>query len=97
MSRLAEVRNIEIFLAQVVFYLAIWLMNDYIGTLLTVIMIPILLGVLSISAMAEWIQPSKVSGRYFKILGLSILAPLIVAIAFGALVRFRYDWLMDLF
>lgn len=97
MSRFSELRNIEIFLGQVILYLFIWIVNDYLGTLLTAIIIPIIFGVLFISAIAEWIQPSKVGSRYFKIMGLSLLAPLLVAVVFGMLVKFRYEWLIGLF
>jgi len=90
--QLSEIRNIEIFLAQCVLYLLIWVMDEYTATLITSILVPVLLGILLIAGMVELVDRSKISSRYFYIMLLSILAPIVVAAGFGLIVGFNYDW-----
>ena len=78
---------LEIFLLQTVVWLALWLISDYIASLLTIIIGAIVSAVLLFASIAEWIERSKVPRRYFQVMGLSILAPLVAA---GL-----YLWLFD--
>ena len=68
---------LEIFLLEVVVWLGLWLSNDYLATLLTLILVAIVLAVLLIALMAEAIERSKVPRRYFYVMALSILAPMV--------------------
>lgn len=77
----------EIFLLELIAWLALWLLNDYLATLLTLILGAIVSAVLLFASIAEWIERSKVPRRYFQVMGLSILAPLVAA---GL-----YLWLFD--
>lgn len=69
----------EIFLLEVVVWLGLWLLNDYLATLLTLITGAIVLAVLLFALIAEAIERSKVPRRYFYVMALSILAPLVAA------------------
>ncbi|HNL40438.1 MAG TPA: hypothetical protein PKH43_14905, partial [Saprospiraceae bacterium] len=58
---------LEIFLLETVAWLALWLFNDYLATLLTMILTAIVFAVLLIALIAEWIERSKVPRLYFWI------------------------------
>ncbi|MBV6439887.1 MAG: hypothetical protein DYG98_14600 [Haliscomenobacteraceae bacterium CHB4] len=70
---------LEIFLLEIVVWLGIWLFNDYLATLLTLIIGAIVLAVLLIALIAEAIERSKVPRKYFYIMVLSIAAPIVAA------------------
>lgn len=78
-------RVFEIFLAEVVIYLVMWLTNDYLATMLSLIFFCICLLILIISLIVEWIDRSKVPAWYFWLLTASTLAPLIAALLFVAI------------
>jgi len=69
----------EIFLLEVVVWLGLWLLNDYLATLLTLITGAIVLAVLLFALIAEAIERSKVPRRYFYVMALSLLAPFVAA------------------
>lgn len=68
---------LEIFLLELTLWLALWLGNDYLATLLTLIIGAILTAVLAVALISELIERSKVPKRYFWVMSLSILAPLV--------------------
>lgn len=70
---------LEIFLLEVVVWLGLWLSNDYLATLLTLILVAIVLAVLLIALMAEAVERSKVPRRYFYVMALSVIAPIVAA------------------
>jgi hypothetical protein len=73
---------VEIFLLELAIWLALWLANDYLATLLTFILGAIVFAILLIALMAEGIERSKVPRRYFSIMGISLLAPILAAIIY---------------
>lgn len=70
---------LEIFLFEVIVWLGLWLLSDYVATLLTLTVGAIVLAVLVIALLAEWVESSKVPRRYFNIMGLSLLAIVVAA------------------
>ena len=70
---------LEFFLLEIALWLGLWLLSDYLATLLTLILTAIVFAVLAIALMAEAIERSKVPRRYFWVMALSILAPLVAA------------------
>lgn len=64
----------EIFLIETAAWLALWLLSDYVATLLTLSLGAIVLAVLVIALLSEWIERSKVPRRYFYIMGLSLVS-----------------------
>jgi hypothetical protein len=70
---------VEIFLIELVVWLALWLTSDYVATLLTIIVSIIVCAVLVLSLVSEWIEKSKVPRSYFSIMALSVLASLVAA------------------
>lgn len=73
---------LEIFLLEVVVWLGLWLLNDYLATLLTLIISAIVLAILLIALLAEAIERSKVPRKYFYVMVLSIFAPLVAAVLY---------------
>jgi hypothetical protein len=76
---------LEIFLLETVVWLVMWLVNDYMATLLTLIIGAIVLAVLLLAIISEAIERSKVPRRYFYVMGLSVLAPVVAALMYQVL------------
>lgn len=73
---------LEIFLLEVVVWLGLWLFDDYLATLLTLVVVAIVLAVLIIALMAEAIERSKVPRKYFYVMLLSIVAPVVAGVLY---------------
>jgi len=74
-----RIRPIEIFLFQVIIYLALWLLYDYLASLLSLLFGILGLLILIISLIVEWIERSKVPRWYFLLMLATVLAPLAAA------------------
>lgn len=70
-------RLVEIFLAQVVVYLLIWVTNPYLALVLSLIFAGICVLILMVSLVVELIERSKVPRWYYYLMVISILAPLL--------------------
>lgn len=77
---------LEIFLLELAVWLALWLMNDYIATLLTIILGSIMVAVLLLSLISEGIERSKVPPKYFRVMAVSVVTPVIA----GAIYLFLF-------
>ena len=86
-------RLLEIFLLQIMVYLVIWLWNDYVASLVSVLVVAICAGVFIVALIAELIEKSKVPKSYFLFMIGSILIPLIVGFVFISLMGGDLDWL----
>ena len=86
-------RLLEIFLLQIMVYLVIWLWNDYVASLISVLVVAICAGVFIVALIAELIEKSKVPKSYFIFMIGSILIPLIVGFVFISLMGGDLDWL----
>ncbi len=84
---------LEIFLLEMVLWLGLWLSNDYLATLLTLTIGAIVLSVLIIALAAEAIERSKVPRKYFWVMAISILAPLLAMGIYVLLFGGRLLWL----
>lgn len=87
-----RIRPIEILLGEVVIYLIIWVFNDYMAAMLSLIFGSIFLLILLVSLVVEVVEKSKVPHWYFVFMGLSVLAPVVAAIVY-ALINKGMDWL----
>jgi len=86
---------LESFLIQIIIYSIIWLTNEYVATLLSIIIPPIAFAVLIISYMVERIEKSKVPSSYFRHMWLLIIAPLLVGVVFATIYEVNFDWLQQ--
>lgn len=79
---------LEIFLIEILVWMGLWLASEYLATLLTFILTPIVFAVLVIARISEFIERSKVPRFYFGVMLISTIAPVLAALVF---------WLMGLF
>ena len=86
---------LELFLLQTAAWLGLWLFNDYVATLLTLIIVAIVLAVLVIALIAEWIERSKVPRRYFYIMAASIVAPVAAALLYVYIFQGQLEFLRE--
>lgn len=82
----------EIALFQILFYAAFWIMSDYTATLITIIFPIVFLLILVVALLAEMIDRSKTPRWYFKLMIISIIIPILTAIAFVAALGADFDW-----
>jgi len=84
---------LEIFLIEFVFFALLWLVDDYIASMLTVVISSICFFILILSLIAEWIEKSKVPKSYYIIMFISTITPWIVTGAFVFFAGVDFDWL----
>ena len=72
-------------LAQVIFYFALLLLSEYAGFLLAVIIGAICFCVWAVSHIVEWIEPSRVQGKYYSLALSAWVGPLVALIGFAYL------------
>ncbi len=82
---------LEVFLIQAIIYLVIWLVDDYVATILTLSFAGIFFSIYLLTKVVEWIEPSKVPKQYFRYMLASALAPTIVGIVFFSIYGIP-DW-----
>ena len=73
---------LEIFFLELIIWLALWLMNDYLAALLTIIVAAIVFAVLLVALMSEWIERSRVPRKYFWVMGISVFTPILAALMY---------------
>lgn len=79
-------------LLQLIAYLGLLAVNDYVGTLLALIIGGIALAIWALSHLTEWIAPSRVSRHYYAYVLSAWLAPLAAVLAYVVL-RGEFAWL----
>ncbi|MCP9235067.1 hypothetical protein [Lewinella sp. JB7] len=79
-------------IAQLIVYALLMLYDEYAGTLLALILGSICLAIWILSHVVEWVQPSRVSRKYYTYLITAWLAPFLALAAFIAL-RGGVGWL----
>lgn len=91
-----KIRSIELLLIQFIIYSLLWLWDEYLASLLTLVFTAIAIFILVISLMAELIEPSKVPRWYFTSMIVSIIAPILATIVFVYFVGMEFEWLTEL-
>jgi predicted PurR-regulated permease PerM len=84
---------LEISLIQVAVWFTLWLLDDYIAGLLTLIVTAIVLATLLIALISEMIERSKVPRLYFSVMAVSIVAPIIAAVLYVAIFEGKFSFL----
>ena len=88
-----KLRPIELFLIETILFLLLWLWNDYLAMLLSLIFGSICFFVLVIALGAELIERSKVPRWYYYIMLASIAAPLVSALIYVGIVGGEMNWM----
>ena len=83
----------EVFLIEAIIYIAMWMWDEYVATIMTLSFSSIALFVLVISLISELIERSKVPHWYFTYMLISILTPLIIGAFFWVLNNGSFSWL----
>jgi hypothetical protein len=84
----------EIFMIQAVLYLILWLWNDFAATIFSLSFAAIAFFIFIIALIAEAIEPSKVPRKYFYVMLISAITPLIVGSFFMYLKKGTLDWMI---
>ncbi len=72
---------LEIFLVQIIIYLALWLSDNFLATYVTLVLTGVFAAILLISLIAEWLSETKpVPPKYFHLLIVTIIAPILSAL-----------------
>jgi len=82
----------EGFLIQLILYSLVWIVSEYTGLLVCVIMAGVLLVIWVFAIIIEMVEKSKVPSAYFRWLFLSALAPALVAVAFSIMFEGNFNW-----
>ncbi|MFK8102489.1 MAG: hypothetical protein AB8G15_08190 [Saprospiraceae bacterium] len=90
---MVNIRPIEIFLLQFVLYFILWLVDDYLATLLSISFGVIAFFVLVIALISEWIEKSKVPRIYFSFMVISMITPFLVGAIYLLLKKGQLSWL----
>lgn len=83
-------------LIETVIYLALWLYNDYLASLLSLILGGICLALLIISLLVELIERSKVPRWYYYFMAASVLAPVVAGLVYY-LISGELNWVVNPF
>lgn len=73
---------IEVFLLETVIYLLLWLVNDYLASLVSLILACICLALLLISLVIELIERSNVPRWYYYFMVASFFAPILSGLVY---------------
>ena len=83
----------EVFLIEAIIYIALWMWNEYVATILTISFSAIAFFILAVSLISELIERSKVPRWYFTYMVVSILTPLIIGTFFLILNNGSFVWM----
>lgn len=83
----------EMFLLQLIGWMGLWLLNDYVATLLTLCLGAVVFAVLVVAVISELIERSKVPKTYFRVMAFSLLAMIIAAAAYVWIFGGRLDFM----
>jgi len=89
---------LEIFLVEVVIFMALWLLAPFWASLFTFIIPLIAIPILLIALIAELLERSKISRIYFVVMLISIIVPPLVAVVYSLLSEnewnfINFEWL----
>lgn len=85
-------RALEVLLLELVIYLLFWLYDEYLASLLSIILGSICLLILIISLIVEAIERSKVPRWYYWFLAASVLAPILGALIY-IMISGELEWM----
>ncbi len=90
-----RIGQIELFLLQIIIYTVIYVINDYIGFLVCLILGTIAIALLILSLVFEFIDKSKVPGSYYLFMFNAAFAPFIVLLFFSIFITGSFDWMQE--
>lgn len=83
---LKKIKLEEILLLEIIFYFAIWMYDEYLGTMISIIFGSICLVILLTSMVVEKMEKSGVPPFFYKVLTVSVIAPIVAATIYNGIV-----------
>ena len=83
----------EGFLIQLILYSLVWLISEYTGLLICVIMAGVMAAIWVFALVVELVEKSRVPKSYFWWMFLSALAPAVVAVLFSVMYGGEFNWM----
>jgi hypothetical protein len=83
----------EFFFLQLIFWLALWMLNDFVATLLTLSIAAVVLAVLIVALLSELFERSKVPRLYFYAMGITLLSILLAAGIYAFIFGGQFEFL----
>lgn len=72
---------------------SLWVWNDYLASLITVLVVTICIFILLLSYIVELIEKTKVPRWYFQLIWIMIILPILLFGIFGAIYGFSFEWM----
>lgn len=94
-QEMLNIRPFEVFLIVSLISLILWLVDDYMASLLSAAFLFIITGVLTVAFISELLEPSRVSRRFFLGLIASLLGILLTAVLYYSIMGGQLFWLAD--
>lgn len=88
-----KLRPIEWLLIEFIAYTLLWLISDYVATLVSTLFIVIFGAILLVAGISELIEPSKVPKSYYLFMAASIIAPLAAGLVYLLISGGDLNWL----
>ncbi len=85
----------EILLFEIIIFTALWLYDEYVAFILSIIVPAILFAILIISLISEMIEKSNVPRSYFKTMFFAVIPPIIIAILYIYNSGGQMEWLLE--
>ena len=76
----------EILLIEIIFYFLLWMFDEYLATVISLIFGVICLMILLTSLVVEKIEKSNVPKFFYKILVVSVIAPIVAVVIYSGIV-----------
>lgn len=86
-------KMILIILIQAIFYTMVWMYNDYLGTILSIVLASVAFVILLISWIADRIEYARVGSWYYPFLWISIAIPIIISVIFWLFKDGQLNWM----
>lgn len=84
----------EILLIEIIFYFALWMFDEYMATVISLIFGVICLMILLTSLVVEKIEKSNVPKFYYKVLAVSVIAPIVAVVIYSGIIG-GIRWMMN--
>jgi hypothetical protein len=85
----------EIFLLQLILYGLLWLWDEYVASYACLILPVVIAAVLLISWIADLIEPARIGRKYYAVMAVSVIAPVLVAAFFYFIYGGDIAWLKE--
>ena len=90
-----KVGLLELILIQFIIYMGIYMMDNYTGIMLCLVMAPIFLFILIVALISELLDKSKVPRLYYKFMISGVIMPLLVLFIGVTMDPGALDWLSE--